>query len=747
VRTFTLASPVVLLVLSNLGSLAVLAGILLRRRARVRTFAAVTAAEERYRGLVEHVPLILYIDALDSNSSNIYTSPQTTSILGYTPEEWVNDPELLEKLLHPDDRRRVMDALHVDQRSPGDHWDDEYRLIARDGRVVWIEDLSSVVYSTEGVALYAQGYLRDVTETKLANQALRDGQAKLAESEARFRAILETVQLLAVVVDTDGCITFANDFLVEVSGWSREELIGQRWYSLLDPNPAAQRRYLEEIRTGMVPVHTEGRIVTRSGEERVISWSGTLLHDPEGNIVARTSIGEDITARRTAEERIAFLSRYDELTGLPNRNLFGEWVDLALAQADKHDRSVAVLFVDLDNFKLVNDSYGHATGDEMLKQFGHRLRDAAFGAELVARQSGDEFLVLVADTDTDEGSAGTHSVAADVAQMAEALAGRIRHILDTPFKCSGDEVYLTASVGVSLYPGGADDREQLLTEAHVASYRHKGRAGGRHGATTGLPPREELSLISRLHRAIERAEFVLHYQPVVRLDSGRPVGVEALIRWQPPGGELIPPGQFIPLAERTGLIAPMTEWVVAEVCRQRIAWRDAGIKLEVAFNFPAVLWDPATVRNMLRVIRDQGLSRDDILLEITESTAATESNDNEAVLSMIRQSGLRLAIDDFGTGYSSLSRLKQLPATTLKLDRSFVRDLPDDPDSAAMAITIIDLARNLGLNPLAEGIETEAQRRFLVDRGCRLGQGFLFSRPVTADAIITLFRDSDRRAA
>ena len=555
-----------------------------------------------------------------------------------------------------------------------------------------------------------------------------------------FAQVLTDVALLVAIVDVDGRIAFANERLAQLTGWPREQLVGRDWDDTFGSGLVVHRRRLATLTAGTAATEVENVLVTRSGEHRVVAWNDTVTVDAHGQVTGIGRIGSDITTRRHAEDRIAFLAHYDELTGLPNRALFHDWVDLALRESARYSRTAAVLLIDIDNFKLVNESFGHANADGLLKAFSHRLRDAALGAELVARHTGDEFLVLLADSDSPDGSQGTHDHPADVAQMAEAVAGRLRHLLRIPFRCMDEEVYLTVSVGAALYPRDAGTPDAVLAEARLAIGRRRLRDGAARALDIGrLPPREEISMVSRLHHAIEAREFVLRFQPVVDLGSGRIHGAEALIRWQPPGAAEIPPADFIPLAERCGLIGPITDWVVDQVCRQHVAWRSRGIDIGLAFNLPVTLWEPAAIRNMLRLIRSHGVDPTELLIEITESTAMRQTPDNEAVLRMISSAGLRLALDDFGTGHSSLARLKQMPATTLKIDRSFVRDLPDDDESAALVVAIIQLSRNLGMEPLAEGIETEAQWRFLRDVGCTLGQGFVVSRPVPAHEVEELF--------
>jgi diguanylate cyclase (GGDEF)-like protein/PAS domain S-box-containing protein len=558
------------------------------------------------------------------------------------------------------------------------------------------------------------------------------------DGEPRFRSVLEDIDLLAVTIDADCRIVFCNDHLSEVTGWAKAELSGRDWYATFGPE---NRRvdYLCQVATGSIESNYDETLVTRSGEERTIRWSDSVTRDDSGAVMAVTSIGSDVTDAVRAEQRLAHLRDHDDLTGLPNRALFARRVDRALELARAWNRAVAVLFVNLENFRLVNDAYGQAAGDAVLRQFGVRIGEAAHGAAVVARNGLDEFLVLIADLDPPDRTGGTHQNAADVDQMAETVAARVRHAMAAPFGVGGHEVYLSACIGVSQFPADAGNRDELMKAAHVDTYCGMQRPSGRRRrATSGLTARAELSLVARLHHALANDEFVLHYQPIVRLATGEMRGVEALIRWQSPSGELIPPGDFIPVAERTGLIAPITKWVVREVCAQTSAWRRAGIDLEIAFNYPGMLWDVGTISQLATCIRDQGIEPGALTLEVTETTIATDLEQASSALEVVRSLGLRLAIDDFGTGYSSLWRLTQLPVATLKIDRSFVRDLPADETAATMTRTIVRLARNLGIEPLAEGIETEAQRRFLHNLGCELGQGFLFSRAVPAGRIEAL---------
>jgi EAL domain-containing protein (putative c-di-GMP-specific phosphodiesterase class I) len=336
----------------------------------------------------------------------------------------------------------------------------------------------------------------------------------------------------------------------------------------------------------------------------------------------------------------------------------------------------------------------------------------------------------------------------DIADIARSVAENLRSALSAPFDLAGTEVYCSGSVGISLYPVDAVDGESLLKHADAAMYRAKesGRDGHQVYSRDGGDALARLSMAGRLRRAAAREEFVLHYQPLVDLTTGAAVGVEALIRWMDGDRGLIMPGDFIPLAERTGLIDPISEWVIEEACRQSRVWRDAGLDLYVSVNMPLAFWRPTAMRHVLDTIDAFGLSPDRMMIEITESTVARDTLHAAPILAELHERGLRLAIDDFGTGESSLGRLHQMSVTTLKIDRSFVAGLPDDRNACVLVSGVIGLADGLGLQALAEGIETEAQRAFLVEHGCPLGQGYLFSRPVAAAQIEPLVRQLPRAA-
>jgi len=543
------------------------------------------------------------------------------------------------------------------------------------------------------------------------------------------------------------CNTFIGEGLESLLGPLPEDRTPEEaWEDAVHPDDRETYDVTAQLEVGE-SVEIEYRLVGYDGKTRWV-WDRMRPRRGDKGQLLVDGIVADITERRKASDaleearkQLQHIAFHDPLTGLPNRVSFQERLDEALARCPEKDCATAVLFIDLDNFKLINDSFGHAAGDELLRAVAGRLQRATRTADVVARQGGDEFLVLLADIEP-TGSADDP----DYARKAAAIVARkIRRTLRAPFVVSGVEIFVSASMGVSLYPDDATDSETLLKHADTAMYRAKDAGRDTHAlyAIDRDDALAQLSMAGRLRTAVERGNgLVLHYQPLVNLETAEIIGAEALIRWQD-GGRLIPPADFLPLAERTGLMAPLSDWVIAEACRQAKHWRDRKLDLYVSINLPPSFWQPTAMRHVLATIESFGLNPDRLMIEITESAMMIDPRANmEPVLSELHERGLRLAIDDFGSGHSSLSRLNQMRVSTLKIDRSFVGDLPNDRNSAVLVSSIIQLARNLGLEPLAEGIENEEQRAFFLEHGCDLGQGFHFSRPVRANELETLYRAS-----
>ena len=524
-----------------------------------------------------------------------------------------------------------------------------------------------------------------------------------------------------------------NEFI----GAGVESLIGpiapgtdeeEAWEDAVHPDDRATYNACGEALQRGEPQEMEYRLVGSDGVTRWV-WERARPRFENGRRLVDGIVADVTERRRSADEliaaqaRLAHLAYHDALTDLPNRLLFQEHLEQAIARAHRGNLAVAVLFVDLDDFKLVNDSHGHTTGDELLRVVADRLRGAVRATDVVARLGGDEFLVLVADIEL-EGAL----------EAAERVAENIRAALREPVSLSPGELYTRASIGSSLYPADAESAEELLSKADIAMYRAKQaeRLAQRPAFFSSVDAADQLATVSRLRHA---------------LDRGRMVGVEALIRWNDGERGLVGPDSFVPLAERAGMIGPISDWVVESACAQVAQWRRAGIDLYASVNMPALMWRPAEIQRVLAAIRTADIPADRLMIEITESAAIARPGSLEPVMADLHERGVRVAIDDFGTGHSSLERLSQMRVTTLKIDRSFVAAVPEDRRVSLLVATIVQLARNLGLEPLAEGVETEAQRRFLVEHGCMLGQGFYFSHAVPAEQIVELHARTVRRAA
>jgi PAS domain S-box-containing protein len=497
-------------------------------------------------------------------------------------------------------------------------------------------------------------------------------------------------------------------------------------------------------------------------EHRVLQSGGSLRHvhqqveviaqDDSGRALRLAGAVHDITQRKDAEEQIRRLAYYDTLTGLPNRLLFTDQLRKAIATAERQAQQVAIMFIDLDNFKRVNDTLGHGAGDELLRVVSARLSSSiraldavgrAAGDTLenknsIARLGGDEFIVMLSDVNRVADAAG--------------VARRLVAALNEPVTVLGTELFVSVSVGVAMYPGDGSDIDTLLMNADTAMYRAKeaGRGGFQfYDRSMNARALERLVMETSLRRALDRAEFVLHYQPRIELATGRIVGAEALIRWQHPERGLVQPDEFIPLAEETGLVIAIGEWALGAACRQAAAWRAAGLgEVPVAVNLAATHLRECSLPDLVaRALHEHGLPPALLEIEVTESILMADPELSVANACRLKDIGVGLSIDDFGTGYSSLSYLKRLPITSLKIDRSFVRDIATDPDDAAIITAVIAMAHTLKLRVIAEGVETHAQWAFLKAHGCDEFQGFLVSRPVDNGAFVRLLELQVARSA
>lgn len=546
----------------------------------------------------------------------------------------------------------------------------------------------------------------------------------LKASEERYRMLVENQSDIVVKVDAKGRFLFVSPSYCEMFGRSEAELIGRKFFPLVHEDDV--RTTISLMRSLSTPPHTchhELRALTGKGW-RWLAWSHKAVLDEDNRVVAVVGIGRDITERKEAEDEIQQLAYYDTLTGLPNRSLLKDRLNQTLAQASRDERQVGVMFLDLDRFKAINDRLGHAIGDKLLKKIAARLRGCMRKSDTVARLGGDEFVVVLSAIAHEEDLAVT--------------ARKILTDMSIPFLLDGHEVYTTVSIGIAIYPMDGDDADTLLKNADIAMYQAKdlGRSTCQFfSREMNSKAVERLVLENSLRRALERGEFFLHYQPQFDVRSGRIIGTEALVRWQHPDLGLFSPGNFIPLAEDTGLIIPLGEWVLRTACRQNRLWQDAGFPPHrVTVNLSSSQFKQANLIEMIAgVLAETGLDPAYLELELTERTIMKNAEEAKKTLHELKKMGVHLSIDDFGTGFSSLSYLKLFPIDRLKIAQSFVRDVTIDRDDAAIAEAIIAMARSLRLRVIAEGVERLDQLEFLRVRHCDEMQGFYLASPMSAD--------------
>jgi diguanylate cyclase (GGDEF)-like protein/PAS domain S-box-containing protein len=626
-------------------------------------------------------------------------------------------------------------ASHVTDAEGGERLESVCRTA--DGGSVPVEVHVGVIHGEEELLVVT---LRDATE-------LQAGREAVYEAEAKYRSLVEHIPAVVYLdpVDENARSIYVSPQVDELLGISPHEWMDD-WYAWRrHVHPEDLDRAWEEYQEAFeahVPLNHEYRMLHEDGTVKWVLEQAFPIDDEHGNPWLIQGVIFDITQRKSAEEQVAFLAYHDKLTGLPNRYLFEEMLEAAIRRARRTDAGVGVLFLDLDNFKLVNDSLGHHAGDLLLAQLGDRLRACTRDTDLVARQGGDEFLILLADLERTHDAGGIDPALT----VAESVASRIREAFTEPFDLAGTQFYASGSIGISLFPQDATDADTLLKNADHAMYQSKRHEPGGFivFSSSGENAMHRLSLTNRLREAVAQEPWVLHWQPVIDLGTGRMHGVEGLIRWQEPNGGLVAPGEFIPLAEELGLIEAIGDWVIEELGRQQSAWKAEGLDLEVGFNLsPRQLWSAHLAHKLLSKLTDAGVDPHGVVVEITESTAMADPDRTQKILTELHSWGFGLALDDFGTGYSSLARLKHMPVDVLKIDRSFIRDVHRDVSQASMVRAMIQLAQGLEMVPLAEGIETEEELAFVRANGCRLAQGFLFARPVPAERIPELAaRDS-----
>src|SRR5450755_4187132 len=558
------------------------------------------------------------------------------------------------------------------------------------------------------------------------NKALE--QALFVENE-RAQVTLNSIADAVTCTDVFGNINFLNRVAQKMCGWTSEEAAGRSLSEVFRIIDSATRQPVRDpLRMAVkqdkpVGPYVDRVLVRRDGVEYPIESSGAPIRDRAGRIVGMVIVFHDVSAARAMSVLMTHSAQHDVVTGLPNRVLLNDRITQAIVLARRNENPLAVMFLDLDHFKNINDSLGHAIGDNLLQSVSRRLLASVRKSDTVSRQGGDEFVILLSETTNPEDAATS--------------AKKILLSLSGPHSIGGQDLFIDGSIGISVYPGDGEDAETLIKNADTAMYHAKER--GRNNfqffkAEMNLKAVERQSLEGSLRRALEREEFLLHYQPKVNLDTGEITGGEALIRWQHPDRGLVPPSQFVPIAEDCGLILQIGRWVLREACSQARAWQNAGLRpLPIAVNVSAVEFrDKGFAERVRTVLSETGLEARYLELELTEGVLMEDAETMVSVLQELKMMGVLLAVDDFGTGYSSLSYLRQFPIDVLKIDQSFVHQITADPDDSTIVSAIINMAKSLKHLVVAEGVETREQRSYLQAQHCGEGQGNLFSRPLAA---------------
>ncbi|QYF93617.1 EAL domain-containing protein [Massilia sp. PAMC28688] len=556
----------------------------------------------------------------------------------------------------------------------------------------------------------------DVTERRVAEEKLR-----------LSATVLEHIADGVMVIGLDGRIVATNPAFTQITGYTELEAIGQD--SSLTRSSREDRDFYTAMWTELADSgFWRGEVWNRrKNGVQYLEWlTISAVRDNAGEITHYVGVFSDITKAKESQDKLDHMAHHDPLTSLPNRLLFHDRLQHALQRASRDHQRLAILFIDLDRFKNVNDTLGHHVGDELLKQVAGALQGKLRDGDTLARLGGDEFIVLLENIDSQFGAG----------QVAEKLMA----MFEMPFTVSDYELFVTGSVGISVYPDDAEDLNMLIRNADVAMYQAKAR--GRNGYQFYAPSMtgegvERLRLEAMLRRSIDRNEIFLNYQPQVEIDTGRLIGVEALVRWENPELGVVTPVRFIPLAEDTGFINQLGKWVLYESCRQMVRWQEAGLYVpKIAVNLSVKQFERGSIVNMVaEILRETGLEPQRLQLEVTESMIMN-TGDALVFINDLHSIGVGLAIDDFGTGYSSLAYLKQLPVQTLKIDRSFIKDISTDVNDEAIAIAIIQLGKSMNLSVIAEGVETEEQAAFLLRHGCNLAQGYFYSRPILPDVML-----------
>ena len=672
-------------------------------------------SERVLRVLMRNLDGMMFRCAIDQDWSIHFASDGAKKLTGYAPEELASGNAMsLEVLTHPDDRQAVRDVIML-SIVEGRPYRIEYRIICRDGTEKWVLERGSCVIDELGSRVL-EGFIEDISEQVHA-------QIRRAEAELRYKSIFENSVIGMFQTTSDGRYLAANQALADLYGYASPQHLVEGLADIahsLYVDPQRRKDFAQAIRDAGRVRDFESEVYCFDGRRIWISENAHGVRGPDGTLLYYEGTVEDISERRRHQAELEYQATHDPLTGLPNRNLLQDRLQQTVESARRNRQKVAVAFVDLDKFKVINDSLGHAVGDRLLQEIASRLKNCIRAVDTVARYGGDEFVLIMQG----------HEHLGDLIQLLE----RILSCIGEPVLLEGHELRVGGSIGITIYPQDGQDLATLLRQADAAMYEAK--SAGRNQFQFYRPElnqsaHERLEMEMALRGALDANELSVHYQPKIDGD-GRVVGFEALARWHSPVLGSVSPARFIPLAEETGLIRPITDFVLRTACRDAAVWAARGWPgMHMAVNLSAQQFsDPKLLEQIAEVLSQSGLPADCLQIEITESMLVGNVEGAARTLTAIKAQGIRVAVDDFGTGYSSLAYLKRFPIDILKIDRSFVMECDTETDGMAIANAVIALGHSLGMRIVAEGVERAAQLQLLRQQGCEEFQGYLIARPM-----------------
>jgi diguanylate cyclase (GGDEF)-like protein/PAS domain S-box-containing protein len=665
---------------------------------------------------VEQTADIMFITDLSGRIE--YVNPAFEQVTGYSAADAIgktpsilesgrHDPKFYQQLWETIHAGRVYQGILINQKKSGELYYEEITI--------------TPLTTSEGSITHFISTGKDITERERAFEELR-------ESEQRFHGTFDQAAVGIAHIALDGHWLRVNRKMCDIVGYPENELLQLTFQDVTySEDKGVERDLIRQLLASEIPYFSlEKRYVRKDGAVIWINLTVSLVRDDEGAPRYFISVVEDSTRRKEAEVQLVYLANHDALTGLANRTLLQDRLHQAIAFASRSDHAVAVLFIDMDRFKNINDSLGHDIGDRCLLAIAERLSEAVRGGDTVARLGGDEFVIVLGELNHPEDAA--------------TVATQVLAAVSSPLVMEGHELTLSSSIGISLYPKDGLDVHSLLKNADAALNRAKNAGRNSYqfyASEMNAHALERLTLESDLHSALKRDEFRLLYQPQVDAVSGELIGVEALLRWQPQGGKLLPPARFLPLLEESGLILSVGEWVLRTACTQACEWASQGMPVRVAVNISGVQCQRQDVVEMVaRILRETNCNAEWLEIEVTENVLMKDADKTTEILLSLKEMGVHLAIDDFGTGYSSLNYLKRFPIDILKIDQSFVRDITLDADDALIARAVIALAHSLQLKVIAEGVETREQLAFLRAHECDYVQGYIYSPPIAASEIL-----------